>query len=1489
MAYSYVAYTGNGSTTQFAITFPYVSQAHIKVYVNYVDTAYTYADSTTVQVATAPTNGLRVEVRRVTPINSVLVNYTDGATLVAADLDTTALQNLYLEQELDDNQKRAIFVDDATGLMTAGSQRITFVADPSSAQDAATKNYVDTRSFATAQIADGAITTAKIAASAVTTAKIADGNVTTAKILDDNVTTSKILAANITTGKLATDAVTTVKITDSNITTAKIADANVTTAKILDSNVTTAKIADSNVTTAKIANLNVTTAKIAAAAVTVAELGVAAVETAKIADSAVTTAKIADANVTTVKILDSNVTTAKIADSHVTTAKILDANVTTIKIADSNVTTAKIADANVTTAKILDVNVTTAKIADSNVTTAKIADSNVTTAKINDLNVTTGKLAADAVTTAKITDLNVTTAKLAADAVTNAKLADDAVELANVKDGELTIAKLNPAAVVVQSEVSGYTGLDTSVFTTLASDSRYFRQDSTETILSTDVWSGSDSFIASTGAIDARIVDLVDDVGGFVPIANETSFPAANPDVNDGAGTIVSIKEIATTRTPSSGTVTIANGQGANTVTITGCSTTVLTAGFGVLIETTATLNTYSFHRLVPKATEVTTVAGISADVTTVATNIADIQTVASDLNEAVSEINTVATDITNVNTVGGAIANVNTVAGAIANVNSVASNSANINTVSGAIANVNLVGASIADVNSVATNLASVSNFADVYRIAASDPTTSLNTGDLVFNSTSNELRVYNGSAWQGGVTATGNLMSKTGDTFTGPAGVTLGTALLPGLFFSGDPNTGVFSPGANQFSITTDGVSRLAVGATGDVALSAALSVTTTLAVTGASTLTGALAANGGITVDSTAFTVADTTGNTSIGGTLGVTGISTFTGALNANGGVVGAVTGAASSNVLKAGDTMTGALVMGNNQAIDFKEATANGSNKVSVVTAASLTSDTTLTLPNITGTVVTTGDTGTVTSTMITDGTILNADINASAAIVYSKLSLGTSIVNADISASAAIVDTKLATISTASKVSNSATTATDANTNSAIVARDASGNFTAGTITAALTGLASSATTAAACTGNAATVTTNANLTGDVTSSGNATSIAAGVIVNADVSAAAAIAGTKVTGDFGAQNMTTTGTTTAAKFHPGSNGTAALPVIGIAADPDTGMFFGTNEVNLTRNGIVGMTLNTTETKFTLQDTNKFTVATTGNANVLAVSPGIARLGIREEFPCGCLDIKVGEPGSTFDFGASWGAATTAILIHTASPTSTASQNMGALGITYNNTKGAIFGAIEPGVAWKDFTFQHESVLFEQAGTNAVMKLTAGNYHIVGSVTISSVHALINVGSNTVKGAAALNVMCGAGQAATRDANVFNIHWDGSAAYLYIDTSQIGSFAYASDYRIKKDVVNLENFATEKIKALRPVRYTHKDYEVFKASEKPFVGFLAHEVQEVLPEGASGEKDGEDIQHLKLDAILAYTVKALQEAVARIETLEAQVAILSSAK
>ena len=145
---------------------------------------------------------------------------------------------------------------------------------------------------------------------------------------------------------------------------------------------------------------------------------------------------------------------------------------------------------------------------------------------------------------------------------------------------------------------------------------------------------------------------------------------------------------------------------------------------------------------------------------------------------------------------------------------------------------------------------------------------------------------------------------------------------------------------------------------------------------------------------------------------------------------------------------------------------------SSSGTAQIVASAAAGTGTVITLPSASGTVVTTGDTGSVTSTMISNGTIVDADINSAAAIASTKIS-GTAVTQADTGTvtstmlAGSIADTKLSTIATAGKVSNSATTATNANTASAIVARDASGNFTAGTITAALTGNASTATTLA--------------------------------------------------------------------------------------------------------------------------------------------------------------------------------------------------------------------------------------------------------------------------------------------------------------------------------------------------------------------------------------------------------------------------------------
>ena len=489
-------------------------------------------------------------------------------------------------------------------------------------------------------------------------------------------------------------------------------------------------------------------------------------------------------------------------------------------------------------------------------------------------------MSANSVDSDQYVDGSIDRVHLEADIIDSTKLADDAVRSEHIQANAVTDSEIATGTLdnryYTESELDAGQ-LDNRYFTETECEAAFLRQDSSETIASGVTWSSTDDKVATTAAIDLRIIELVDNVGGFVPIANETSFPTTNPDINNPAtgGTIVSVKAASTDLAPSGTTVTIANGRGSGlAVVITGVTATI-PSGFGFLVETTSTDHTYAFHRLLPVATQVATVAnnitnivnaganvadinnfadvyqisqnaptaradtsslqvgdlwfdsssnkvlmiydgssgdGFSpatpnqsdltninivagqitfqedlglitnavntgsgnnsvntvganiANVNTAATNIAKITTVADDLNEGTSEIDTVATNITNVNNVGNNISNVNTVA----------SNNANVTAVAGNATNINTVAANNANVTTVAGNISDVNNFADLYQIANSNPSqdgggNNLAQGDLYFNTATNELRVYNGGSWQGGVTATGNLAGLGSNTFTG------------------------------------------------------------------------------------------------------------------------------------------------------------------------------------------------------------------------------------------------------------------------------------------------------------------------------------------------------------------------------------------------------------------------------------------------------------------------------------------------------------------------------------------------------------------------------------------------------------------------------------------------------------------------------------------------------------------------------------------------
>lgn len=511
MPYAYNVYTGNGSATQYTIGFPYIRKEHVKVFVNYVDTTFTFANDTTAQLSSAPANGVRVEVRRVTPADNVLVDYTDGSTLTAADLDTNALQQLYLDQELDDAQKQVVTISSTTGLPTLGNQRLTNVSDPTGAQDAATKNYVDTNF----QPVDAELTELATMSSGTASA-LADLSQTETQILD---------GATVTTAELNTLDGITASTAELN----KLDGVTADTAELNKLDGVTASTAELNIldgVTATAAEIN----KLDGVTASTSELNTLDGVTATAAEIN----KLDGVTATTAELNFVDGVTSAI-QNQIDGKQPLDSELTELSTMQSG-TASALADLTQAEVQVLD---------GATLSTAELNKLDGVTSTTNELNILDG-------VTATTTELNVTDGLTASTS-----------EL-NQLDGKTISSTLTPA---------------------------------------------NTNDIPTSSAVNTFVSGLLNALGGFVAIPNETSFPTTNPDPSDNAGTVVSIADAGGVVVDANGASTTGRTTGNVTVTITGFPTSLqsstLAAGLGLQVQTTSTLNTYTYHKLIAKETDV--------------------------------------------------------------------------------------------------------------------------------------------------------------------------------------------------------------------------------------------------------------------------------------------------------------------------------------------------------------------------------------------------------------------------------------------------------------------------------------------------------------------------------------------------------------------------------------------------------------------------------------------------------------------------------------------------------------------------------------------------------------------------------------------------------------------------------------------------------------------------------------------------------------------
>jgi hypothetical protein len=176
MAVTQNTYTGNGSTTNYSFTFPYLEETDIKVTLGGVlTTAYTLANATTVSFTSAPGNGVAIRIYRETNADTPQATFFAGSAIRAQDLNDNFSQVLYNTQETVDRR-----LDSTGGTMSGqldmGNNKIVNLGTPTNNADASTKAYVDSTIGTAGGYAAAAASSASAAATSASNASTSATN-----------------------------------------------------------------------------------------------------------------------------------------------------------------------------------------------------------------------------------------------------------------------------------------------------------------------------------------------------------------------------------------------------------------------------------------------------------------------------------------------------------------------------------------------------------------------------------------------------------------------------------------------------------------------------------------------------------------------------------------------------------------------------------------------------------------------------------------------------------------------------------------------------------------------------------------------------------------------------------------------------------------------------------------------------------------------------------------------------------------------------------------------------------------------------------------------------------------------------------------------------------------------------------------------------------------------------------------------------------------
>lgn len=221
MAYSWVDLAGTGGQQNFNFSIPYLSSSHLTVTIDSIlTTAWTLTSTYVLRLDSPLSADATVRIRRITPIDEPVVDFSNGSTLGESDLDMALAQIIYAAQELEDATSVSGLADAVISCATSAAAALASeVAAAASEAAAAASEAAAAASATAAQTAQTAAELAETnAETAETNAELAETNAETA---ETNAAASAAAAAASATA--AQTAETNAETAETNAETAQAA------------------------------------------------------------------------------------------------------------------------------------------------------------------------------------------------------------------------------------------------------------------------------------------------------------------------------------------------------------------------------------------------------------------------------------------------------------------------------------------------------------------------------------------------------------------------------------------------------------------------------------------------------------------------------------------------------------------------------------------------------------------------------------------------------------------------------------------------------------------------------------------------------------------------------------------------------------------------------------------------------------------------------------------------------------------------------------------------------------------------------------------------------------------------------------------------------------------------------------------------------------------------------------------------------------------